>query len=54
MRYGEVGSSDLSEKMVSGDSSGGMATISDRLTIITKYTVEVAAETSAGIYWSLQ
>ena len=48
MRYGEVGSGDLSEKMVSGDSSVRMATISDGLTIKTKYTVEVAAETSAG------
>ena len=49
MRYGEVGSSDVSVMKVSGDSSGGMITISDGLTIRTKYTVKVAAETSAGI-----
>ena len=49
MRYGELGSSELSdEKGISGDSSGGMITISDGLAIQTKYTVEVAAETSAG------
>ena len=48
MRYGELGSSELSVAMVSGDSSGGMITISDGLVIKTKYTVEVAAETSAG------
>ena len=48
VRYGEVGSSELSEAMVSGDSSGGMITISDGLVIKAKYTVEVAAETSAG------
>ena len=34
-------------EMVSGDSSGGMTTISE-LTKETVYTVEVAAETSAG------
>ena len=48
VRYGEEGSSESSEKKVSGDSSGGMITISDGLVIKTKYTVEVAAETSAG------
>ena len=48
MRYGEVGGSEPSVAMVSGDSSGGMITISDGLVMKTKYTVEVAAETSAG------
>ena len=48
VRYGELGSSEPSEAMVSGDYSGGMITISDGLPIKTKYTVEVAAETSAG------
>ena len=48
VRYRELGSSELSEAMVSGDSSGGMITISDGLAIKTKYAVEVAAETSAG------
>ena len=50
VRYGELGSSgeDLSEAMVSGDSSGGMITIFDGFAIKTKYTVEVAAETSTG------
>ena len=47
MRYGELGDSELSEE-VSEDSSGGIITISDGLIIKTKYTVEVAAETSAG------
>ena len=49
VRYGELESSELSVAMVSGDSSGGMITISDGLAIKTKYKVEVAAETSAGI-----
>ena len=50
MRYGEEGSSeaDRGVQMASGDSSGGMTTISG-LTKETVYTVEVAAETSAGI-----
>ena len=48
MRFGELGSSDLSEKKVLGDSSGGM-TLSSGLTIKTRYRVQVAAETSAGI-----
>ena len=48
VRYGELGSSEPTEEEVSGDSSGGMITISDGLAIKTKYTVEVAAETSAG------
>ena len=48
MRYGELGSSEPSAEKVSGDSSGGMITISGELVIRTKYTVEVAAETSAG------
>ena len=48
VRYGEVGTSESEgTKMVSGDSSGGMTTISG-LTKETVYTVEVAAETSAG------
>ena len=47
VRYGELGSSEPSEAMVSGDSSGGIITISG-LVIKTKYTVEVATETSAG------
>ena len=53
VRYGEIGSSDLSEEMVLADSSGGMTTISG-LTIKTMYMVEVAAETSfgTGIYSS--
>ena len=45
VRYGELGSSEPSEEKVSGDSSGGMI---NGLAIKTKYTVEVAAETSAG------
>ena len=48
VRYGELGSSEPSEKKVSGNSSRGMITISDELALKTKYTVEVAAETSAG------
>ena len=49
VRYGEVGSDeeDRTVKMVLGDSSGGMTTIST-LNKETVYTVEVAAETSAG------
>ena len=49
VRYGEEGSSDRDRtvKMVSGDSSGGMTTISG-LTKETAYTVEVAAETNVG------
>ena len=46
VRYGEVGNITVVE-MVSEDSSGGMTTISG-LTKETVYTVEVAAETSAG------
>ena len=49
VRYGELGSGEISEEKVSGDSSGGMITISDGITIKTTYTIEVAAETSAGI-----
>ena len=54
MRYGEEGSSST-VMMASGDSSGGMTTISG-LTKETVYTVEVAAETSAGtgVYSDLQ
>ena len=46
VRYGEEGSGegDRREEIVSGDSSGGMTTISQE----TVYTVEVAAQTSAG------
>ena len=48
VRYGEVGTSERTVvEMVSGDSNGGMTTISG-LTKETVYTVEVAAETSAG------
>ena len=47
VRYGEMGSGSTQNKTVSGDSSGGMTTISE-LTKETVYTVEVAAETSAG------
>ena len=52
VRYWEVGTSERTVvEMVSGDSSGGMTTISG-LTKETVYTVEVAAETSAstGVY----
>ena len=47
MRYGEEGSSEEEPKMVSGDSSGGVATVSG-LTRETVYTVQVAAVTSGG------
>ena len=50
MRYGEVESVEgerTVDEMVSGDFSGGMYTISG-LSAATPYTVEVAAETSAG------
>ena len=50
VRHGEVETSESERtvvEMVSGDSSGGMTTISG-LTKETVYTVEVAAETSAG------
>ena len=49
VRYGEEGSSerDRTVKIVSGDYSGGIITISG-LTKETAYTVEVAAKTSAG------
>ena len=47
VRYGEMGNGTTQNKAVSGDSSGGMATISE-LTKETVYTVEVAAETRAG------
>ena len=48
VRYGELGTSNRTVvDMVSGDSSGGMTTISG-LTKETVYTVKVAAETSAG------
>ena len=54
MRYGEEGSGST-VMIASGDSSGGMTTISG-LTKETVYTVEVAAETSAGtgVYSDLQ
>ena len=45
LRYGEEGSSEV--QMVSGDSSGGVATVSG-LTRETVYTVQVAAVTSGG------
>ncbi|CAI8013812.1 Neogenin, partial [Geodia barretti] len=49
VRYGEEGSSEegRSVQMVSGDSSGGMTTVSG-LTKETVYTVQVAAVTSGG------
>ena len=50
MQYGEVGRAEgerTVDEMVSGDFSGGMYTISG-LSAATPYTVEVAAETSAG------
>ena len=50
VQYGEVGSAEgerTVHEMVSGDFSGGMYTISG-LSAATPYTVEVAAETSAG------
>ena len=50
MRYGEVGSAEGERtvvEMVSGDFSGGMYTVYG-LSPTTVYTVEVAAETSAG------
>ena len=50
VRYREVGSAERErtvDEMVSGDFSGGMYTISG-LSAATQYTVEVAAETSAG------
>ena len=50
VRYGEVGSAEgerTVDEMISGDFSGGMYTISG-LSAATPYTVEVAAETSAG------
>ena len=53
VRYGEEGSSEV--QMVSGDSSGGMTTITG-LNRETLYTVQVAAVTSAGtgVYSQLQ
>ena len=45
VKYGELGSSEPSEAMVSGDSNGGMTTIFDGLAIKTRHTVELAAET---------
>ena len=57
VRYGEEGSgeADWRFQMASGDSSGGMTTVS-LLTKETVYSVEVAAETSAGtgVYSELQ
>ena len=46
VRYGEMGSGSTQNKIVSGEDSR-MTTISE-LTKETVYTVEVAAETSAG------
>ena len=45
--YGEMGSESTQNMRVSGNSSGGMATISG-LSPATMYTVVVAAENSAG------
>ena len=47
VQYVAVGSNETQSKMVSGDSSGGSATISG-LTTRTMYTVQVAAVNSAG------
>ena len=47
VRYGVMGSSERSVEMVSGDSSGGEATVSG-LAAATEYEYEVAAITSAG------
>ena len=47
VRYGEMGSDERTVEMVSGAFSGGMLTISG-LSLASVYTVEVAAETSAG------
>ena len=47
VRYGKVGSAEGERTVVSGDFSGGMHPISE-LSAATTYTVEVAAETSAG------
>ena len=47
VQYEAVGSSETGSEMVSGDSSGGTATISG-LTRWTMYTVQVAAVNSAG------
>ena len=46
-QYGEMGSESTQNMRVSGNSSGGMATISG-LSPATMYTVVVAAENSAG------
>ena len=47
VQYGEMGSESTQNMRVSGNSSGGMATISG-LSPATMYTVVVAAENSAG------
>ena len=47
VRYGKEGSSEEEPKMVSGDSSGRVATVSG-LTREAVYTVQVAAVTSGG------
>ena len=47
VKYVAVGSSETGSEMVSGDSSGGTATISG-LATRTMYTVQVAAVNSAG------
>ena len=47
VKYGEEGSSEEEHKMVPGDPSGGMTTITGQ-TIQTMYTVQVAAVTLSG------
>ena len=48
MRYGVQQSADRTVEIATGDSSGGMYTISG-LSAATEYTVEVAAVNSAGV-----
>ena len=48
MRYGVQQSADRTVEMATGDSSGGMYTISG-LSAATEYTVEVAAVNSVGV-----
>ena len=48
VRHGVQQSADRTVEMATGDSSGGMYTIS-RLSAATEYTVEVAAVNSAGV-----
>ena len=45
----DSGGSGVNNEMVSGDPSGGMTTILSGLTKETVYTVEIAAQNTAGI-----